>query len=254
MQSSYKGIVKGDSIDNQGPKKIFTDIAEKKKKIHENGEGTIEKNESILKSYENLGASILEDANKKKETIISEAYEKAAEITKEAYDEGYKSGQEEGYKAAYDDGYTKNLDKAKKEAEVIRKNADNVLHGAFDEKNKYLKEKEIEIKNMVLNAIESILKHEVKDEDSLNEVVFESLKEMRKSKTFIIKSREKYCSEFRKKIDVWKEQLPFKGDIFIIPDESIEEGSVIIEMDNGKMNFGVDTAYEKIKSIFKDGE
>ena len=77
---------------------------------------------------------------------------------------------------------------------------------------------------------------------------------MRKSKTFIIKSREKYCSEFRKKIDVWKEQLPFKGDIFIIPDESIEEGSVIIEMDNGKMIFGVDTAYEKIKSIFKDGE
>lgn len=251
MQSSYKAVLKGDIIDNQGPKKIFTDIAEDKKEIKK---GTRERDDSILKSYDNLGVAILEDANKKKEKIISEAYEKSIEVTKQAYDEGYKNGEEEGYKTAYDDGYKKNLDKVQKEGEIIKKNADKVLNEAISEKEKYLKEKEIEIKEMILNAIKSVLKHEVKDKDSLNDVVFESLKQMRNTKTFIIKSREKYCTEFRKKIDMWKEQLPFRGDVFIIPDESIEEGSVIIEMDNGKMTFGVDTAYEKIKSIFEEEE
>ncbi|WP_446897154.1 flagellar assembly protein FliH [Clostridium sp. LBM24168] len=258
MRSSYnKGIFKGDSINEYGKKEIFTEFTVKKKAEKDKEENQIEKS-PIVESYENLGKAIIEDSNRKKEKIISEAYEKASTIENEAYKKGYAEGMEkgrqDGYKSAYEEGYRKNYDKAKKEGEIIRKNADEVLKKAVEEKDNYLRENEEKIKELILNSIENILKHEVKDKESLNDVVFESLKQMMGTKTFIIKSRQKYCNKFKKKVDTWKEQIPFKGDIFIIPDESIEDGSVVIERDNGKMVFSVDIACDKIKDIFKDDD
>ena len=256
MRSSYKSILKGDSINNCGTQKIHTEF-----KKRETSSGTFNikednKNDSILKSYENLGKTIIEDANKKKEKIISMTYEKASQISKKAYDEayekGYAKGEEEGYNAAYEDGYKKNFDKAKAEGDQIKNNANDVLNKAVEEKKKYLEEKKEEIKELILNSIESILKREVRDPDSLNDQVFDALNQMKKTSTFIIKSKEKYCSEFKTQVSIWKEQLPFKGDIFIIPDESLEEGSVVIERDNGKMVLGIDIAYDKIKKILQD--
>lgn len=255
MRSSYnKGIFKGDSINQHGKKEIFTEFTSRKKVEKKN---QLQKN-PVMESYENLGKAIIEDSNRKKDKIISEAYERASSIENEAYKKGYaeglEKGRKDGYNSAYEDGYKKNYDKAKKEGEIIKKNADDVLKRAVEEKDEYLKKSEKKIKELILNSIENILKHEVKDKDNLNDVVFDSLKQMRGTKTFIIKSRQKYCSEFREKVDIWKEQIPFKGDIFIIPDESIEDGSVVIERDNGKMILSVDIACEKIRDILKDGE
>ncbi|RMD04297.1 flagellar assembly protein FliH [Clostridium autoethanogenum] len=255
MQSSYKAILKGDSINNCGTQKIHTEF-----KIRETFSKTSNekntKDDSILKSYENLGRTILQDASIKKEKILSMAYERASEISKKAYDEayekGYAKGQEEGYNTAYEEGYKKNFDKAKAEGDQIKQNANDVLNKAVEEKKKYLEEKEEEIKEFILNSVESILKREVRDADSLNAQVFDALNQMKKTSTFIIKGKEKYCSEFKKQVTLWKEQLPFKGDIFIIPDESLEEGSVVIERDNGKMVLGIDIAYDKIKKILQD--
>lgn len=255
MQSSYKSILKGDSITNCGTQKIQTEFKKKEISRETSGAKSV-KDDSILKSYENLGRTILEDANIKKEKILSMAYEKASQVAKKAYDEahenGYAKGKEEGYNAAYEDGYKKNLDKAKLEGDKIKKNANDVLNNAVEEKKRYLEEKEQEIKKLILNCIESILKREVKDPDSLNAQVFDALSQMKKTSTFIIKGKEKYCNELKKQINIWKEQLPFKGDIFIIPDESLEEGSVVIERDNGKMVLGTDVACNKIKKIFQD--
>ncbi|AGY77317.1 hypothetical protein [Clostridium autoethanogenum] len=255
MQSSYKSILKGDSINNCGTQEIHTEF---KKQEASRGvfNGKDIKDDSVLKSYENLGRTILQDANIKKEKILSMAYERASEISKKAYDEayekGYAKGQEEGYNTAYEEGYKKNLDKAKVEGEQIKKNANDVLNKAVEEKKRYLEEKEEEIKEFILNSVESILKREVRDADSLNAQVFDALNQMKKTSTFIIKGKEKYCSEFKRQVNIWKEQLPFKGDIFIIPDESLDEGSVVIERDNGKMVLGIDIACEKIKKIIQD--
>ncbi|OAA83220.1 hypothetical protein [Clostridium ljungdahlii] len=255
MQSSYKSILKGDSINNCGTQEIHTEFKKQEASRGAFNEKDI-KDDSVLKSYENLGRTILQDANIKKEKILSIAYEKASEISQKVYDEayekGYAKGEEEGYNTAYEEGYKKNFDKAKLEGEQIKKNANDVLNKAVEEKKRYFEEKEEEIKEFILNSIESILKREVKDADGLNAQVFDALNQMKKTSTFIIKGKEKYCSEFKKQVTIWKEQLPFKGDIFIIPDESLEEGSVVIERDNGKMVLGIDIAYDKIKKIIQD--
>ena len=256
MQSSYKVILKGESIERTHTKKILTDYTSKKKP-EENAE--MEMHQGV-NSYENLGKTILEDANRKKESILNDAYERASQIEKQAKDNGYnegynvgmKKGREDGYKSAYEDGYKKNFDKAKKQGEEIRKNAENVLNSAVQEKENYLKEKEIQIKQTIVNAVENILRHEIMDKDSLNDAVFDALKQMRNTNTFIVKSRKKYSSEFKKHVDIWKQQMPFKGDIFVIPDESVEEGSAIIERDNGKIVLGIDIACDKLKEILEN--
>ncbi|WP_406543443.1 hypothetical protein [Clostridium ljungdahlii] len=81
MQSSYKSILKGDSINNCGTQKIHTEFKKQEASRGAFNEKNI-KDDSILKSYENLGRTILQDASIKKEKILSMAYERASEISK----------------------------------------------------------------------------------------------------------------------------------------------------------------------------
>ncbi len=252
MRSSYK-IIKGDSINKDGTHDIVTVFKKQPPSKRKNNVDSPEGN------YDSLIQTMLKGAAEEREKILSKASVEAEEIKKKAYDaaskkgyeDGRKRGQEKGFKSAYDEGYVKSIEKAKIEGEDIRKKADAVLKAAVEEKNRYLTEKEEEIKKFVINTVENILKEEIKNKDSLNQMVFNALSQVKNSKTFIIKSREKYCCEFKKQVDLWREQLPFKGDIFIIPDESLEEGSVVIERDNGKIVLSVDIAVKKLRKIFE---
>ena len=246
MQSSYK-IIKGDSISGKGAKNIVT-VFEKNIIEEEN------KDNSIINSYSKIVKSMIEDAQRKREEILSKAYEEAGKIEEEAYKKANEKGYKEGYKKGYEEGYAKNIEKARVEGEEIISKADSILKASVEEKNRYLKEKEEEIKRFIVDSIESILRQEIKDEDSLNTMVFNELSQVRNIETFIIKSRKKYCDQFKNQVDIWRERLPFKGDIFIIPDETLEEGTVVIEKNNGKSIFSVDIALEKIKEIFKSVE
>lgn len=254
MQSSYK-IIKGDSISGKGAKNIVT-VFEKNIVQEENKDST------MANSYSKIVKSMIEDAQKKREEILSKAYEEASKIEEQAYKnanekgyiEGYEKGYDEGSKKAYNEGYTKNVEKAKAEGEDIISKADSILKASVKEKNRYLQEKEEEIKRFILDSIESVLKQEIKDEKSLNSMVFNELSQVRNIETFIIKSRKKYCDQFKEQVDIWRERLPFKGDIFIIPDETLEEGTVVIEKNNGKSIFSLDIALDKIKEIFESVE
>lgn len=253
MRSSYK-IIKGDSISGKGIKNIITVF---EKRITEESDKN-DPNDPIVSSYSKIVKSMIEDAQRKREEIFSKAYDEARKIEEEAYknayEKGYKEGCEEGFKKAYEEGYVKNIEKARKEeAEIISK-ANFTLKASVEEKNRYLEEKEEQIKKFMIDSLESILKQEIKNGDSLNALVFDELSQVRNTETFIIRSREKYCIQFKEQVDIWKERLPFKGDIFVIADETLEEGTVIIEKNNGKSIFSVDIAMEKIKEIFKSVE
>jgi flagellar assembly protein FliH len=253
MRSSYK-IIKGGSIDESGVQNVVTIFKKHTAKKGRNHES------SSVDGYDDLIKTMMKGAALEREKILSDAEIQAGKIKKKAYDaaskrgygDGEKKGHDEGFKSAYDEGYVKNIEKARAEGKAIRDKADAVLRAAVEEKNRYLTEKEAEIKKFMINTVETILKREIKDKESLNNMVFDALSQAKNSRTFIVKSRQKYCSEFRDQIDKWKEQLPFKGDIFVIPDESIEEGSVIIEKDSGKVVLSVDIAMKKLKNIFSD--
>lgn len=253
---SLCNVIKKSSVIKDGNKPIVTEfqktISVEEKELSENNA------KMFIDSYENLARTMIESARKQREDILSSAYAEAEKASKEAYERAYQEGSQNGYNdgfnKAYEDGYKSNLDRALQEAEIIKNNADNVLKTCIEEKERYFKEKENEIKDLVINCVESILKREVKDKDGLNNILFEALSKVKNTKTFVIKSNRIHCEEFRSKINLWKEQLPFKGDIFIIPDESIEEGSAVIERDNGKIVVGVDIAMEKVREIFNSVE
>ncbi|KZL94138.1 hypothetical protein [Clostridium magnum] len=256
MQSSYN-IIKNSSVVKEGNKQIVTEFEQ----IKEDKQKELQKEinaKSFIDSYENLAKTMIEDARKQREQILSSAYSEAERLSKEAYERAYQEGNQNGYNdgfnKAYEEGYKINLDKALQEGQIIRNNADSVLRSAVEEKERYLKEKENEIKDLIINCVESILKKEVKEKDGLNNIIFEALSKVKNTNTFIIKSNPVHCEEFKGKIELWKEQLPFRGDIFIIPDESMEEGSAVIERENGKIQVGANIALEKVREIFNSVE
>lgn len=259
MQSSCN-VIKKSSVIKDGNKQIITQFEQIK--VAKEKEMQKEQNETnarlFIDSYENLAKTMVEDARRQREEILSAAYQEADRISKEAYEKAYEEGNQNGYNdgfnKAYEEGYKINLDKALQEGEIIRNNADVVLKSAIEEKNRYFKEKENQIKELILNCVENILKKEVKEKDGLNDIIFEALLKVKNTKTFIIKSNPVHCEEFKDKIQLWKEQLPFRGDIFIIPDEAIEAGSAIIERDNGKIEVGANIALEKVREIFDSVE
>lgn len=261
MQSSYR-VIKSSSVVNNKPKEIVTEF-EYKEEVKENEQSEQEEQgeesaRAFVESYENLAKTMVENARRQSDEILSAAYIEAERLEKETYEKAYRlaneTGYNDGFNKAYEEGYKSNLDKALAEGEFIKNNADNILRSSIEEKNRYLQEKELEIRNLILNCIESILKKEVKDKDGLNSLIFEALAEIKNSKNLIIKSNKIHCEEFNDNIEMWKQQIPLKGDIFLIPDESIEEGSVIIERDSGKVLVSVDIAMEKVREIFNSVE
>lgn len=261
MQSSCN-IIKSSSVIKDSNREIVTEFQRISEVQKIGGVQKKELNETNAKlfidSYENLAKTMVENARKQRDEIISTAYSEAEQISKEAYEKAYQQGNQngrnDGFNKAYEEGYKSNLDKALQEGKIIKNNADNVLKVCIEEKERYFKEKENEIKNLIMNCVESILKREVRDKDGLNDIIFEALSKVKNTKTFIIKSNPIHCEEFKSKIDLWKEQLPFKGDIFIIPDESIEEGSAVIERENGKIEVGANISLEKVREIFNSVE
>lgn len=246
MQSSYK-VIKNTSVAQDGLKEIVTEF-EKKEEVRQ--KISIETNaKTFIDSYENLAKTMLENARNQGDDLLSKAFTEAERLEKEAYEKGYKKGYDDAFNKSYEDGYKKNLEKAVGEGEVIKNNADNVLRSAVEEKERYLKEKQEEIKSLIINCVECVLKREVKDGDALNNVIFEALSKVKNTKTFIIKGNEMYCEELKNKVELWKEQLPFRGDMLIVADNDIEAGKAIIERENGKIVVSVDMAMEKIKDI-----
>jgi flagellar assembly protein FliH len=254
MQSSYK-VIKNTSVSQDGLKEIVTDF-EKREEIQQKmqqKEWAETNARMFIDSYENLAKAVLENARNQSDDLLSKAFSEAEKLEKEAYEKGYSEGNQrgcdDGFNKAYEEGYKKNLEKALEEGEIIKNNADNILRSAMEEKERYLKEKQEEIKSLIINCVECVLKREVRDKDALNDVIFDALSKVKNTKTFIIKSNEMYCEELKNKVELWKEQLPFRGDIFIIPDNDVEDGKAIIERENGKIVLSVDMAMEKIKDI-----
>lgn len=255
MQSSFK-VIKNTSIVEDGLKSIVTEF--EPKAVIQQKELAETNAKMFIDNYEELAKTMVENARKQSDKLLSKAFGEAEKLEKDAYEKGYNEGKETGYNdgfnKAYEEGYQKNYDKALAEGEAIKNNADNVLKSALEEKERYLNDKEKEIRNLIVNSIEAILKREVKDQEALNSVVYEALSTVKNTKTFIIKSNKIYCEEFKSKVELWREQLPFKGDMFIIPDESINEGNAVIEIDNGKIEISIENAMEKIKEIILNGK
>lgn len=254
MPSSYN-VIKNTNIVKQSEKVIETNFFVEREKASNENNARI-----FIESYESLSRSLVENARKKSQEILAKAYEdscriqneseaKAKEVLKSAGDKGYSEGREKGYSDAYKEGYEKNIQIAKKEAEAIKKNAEDLLFAARLEYDNYLKEKQEEIKSLVSSVVKNILKNEVKDKDALDSVVFDAISSYGDGSVFIITCRGQYVESIKENIKDWKERLALKADIFVVPDEDLNVGEAVIQRDTGKITVSIDYALKKIEEI-----
>ncbi|GAA0121401.1 MULTISPECIES: hypothetical protein [Clostridium] len=244
MQSSYK-VIKNHYVITEGKKEICTkspivmdeDIPKEKEKI--------QNTEETLVSFENIAQNIIENAQNKSNKIIIEATEKAKEIESDAFNSGSSKGYDEGYNLGYKEG----MKKAEEEGEAIIKNATEVLVSAKLEYKNYIEEKEVHIRELIYNIASSVLKREVENSEAINEIIFDALLEEKNENYFIIKCNSNHLSSLKDEVENMKNKLAFTGDIFIIEDNSLENGTAIIEKDSGKILVDMSYVCEKLKEI-----
>lgn len=250
MQSSFN-VIKDNSVINSGEKKIETYF--KPKTFEEQKNSLDEGSKAMVESYESIGKIIMENARSQVDAIMKKAYENAEAMHQEAYEKGFELGKQEGYDAAYEEGYKKNMEQAYAEAQNLilaaKEAADNMIASAKMEHERYLKEKEQEIRHLVMNAVESMLKREVKDPEALDRIVFEALSGALNTESFVVKVNSLHYDSLKNNVEHMKNTLPFKGDIFIVIDDSLEDGSAVIQRDSGKMEVSVENALDKLREM-----
>lgn len=236
-------VIKNKKIIEQEEKKIITsDIT------INHIEEKLNNNDKIDSKINILGEEIIKAAKEKANNILRDAQKKAKDIEEKAYNSGYKTGKSFGY----EEGIKKGNNEAKKYLEVADKKANEIILYAKKEYQNYLHDKKDEIKNMILNITEKILKKKINEEDAIDNMIFEVLENSKRVKTFIIKCNENNFEELKSKVDFWKTKLPYKAEFFIIKDEDVKLGSAVIEKDNGKIIVGIELAFEKIKKIVEE--
>ena len=254
-------IIKNEQVLSGVEKEIETDF--KIRKVDSYAEFKENSAKTYIDSYENLARTMLENSRRKADEIISKAYDdirKMGEDAKIVQEKAMKNAEEEGFNKGYNDGFQNfqeksremmatEMQKANNSREKIINEAIATLNSAKQEYCKYIEEKQQSIKNVILDFCEQILKKESTNKDFLDELIFDLISKSRNSKVFIFRCNEKYVDELNGKIVDFKQQLAYKGDIFVIKDDSIEEGNVTIEKNNGKIQAGIDVALEELKQI-----
>jgi len=242
MQSSFK-VIKNTTMSKDTGKDINTSFISK-----QSGSVRIS-NDSLnfnpRESYENIGNTIISEAKRKSELIIATTCEELEQMKKQVYEQAYS----EGIKKGFQEGYSQSMEQAQEEVKVIKEKANKVLFDSIEESNKYLVAKEKEFKELIQNAVEKILKQEVKDKESMNAVVYDALCANKKTAGFIIKCNSLYCEEIKLNIQKWKDEIPFSGGIFVIKDDTIPSGNVLINRDNGKTEISIEGSVSKIRDI-----
>jgi len=239
-------VIKNSRVTNQGDKEINTQLSRTPAMGIMDAHNQV--NNADMDSYENIASNIIETARRESETIRSKALVDAAEIKSLAYDEGKEQGNKEGY----EQGYNEAMSIVMKEAEVVKSKADSILLEAKSEYNNYLLQKEKHIKALIVTIAENILKKEVQAADTLNEMIFNNLKTERDIKLYIIKVNKTHFEMVKSQIENYKNKLAFQGDIFVIEDDFLDDGTAVIEKETGKSIVSISYGIEKIIEIFQE--
>ena len=254
MQSLFK-VIKNNSINNNGIRAIETNYVEQKPE-YLNGN-----NSSIVSSYENLANSILENAKRQSEEILSNTYLRVEQVEKEAYKKAYEAGKKQAFSDSYSRAYEENVIKAQKEAEVIINNAeqtvkfaDNILLNSNKEYEAYIEEKKADVKDLILEIVKNILRSEVKAEDAINKMIINALEHVKTVKTYVIKCNNLHVDEVKAVIQIWKTQITYNCEVFVIADETVKPGNAVIEKDNGHIEVGIDIGFTRVKEILEEND
>ncbi|KYH35078.1 flagellar assembly protein H [Clostridium tepidiprofundi DSM 19306] len=254
MQSSYN-VIKSNRVIEDGAAVIDTlyEMSLYNGFKQKNNIMTTNDNENELKK-------IMDDAIKEANTIKLNAVSEVSKIKKEAYQKGYEEGYNKGKSIGYDDGknlgykegYREAIEKAKCEAESIIENASNMLIQAKHEYEEYFKDRENDIKKVIIGISKEILKRELQHKDGLNSLILETIKTIKDSGNLVIRCNGLHYNEIKSKLYEWKNSINFKGEIFVLEDSLLSHTEAVIQKENGILKVDLEYGLEKIKEILME--
>lgn len=200
-----------------------------------------------LEEAESKYNEILESAQLESERLIQESKQEVENIEKKAYEQGHSQGLKNGYEDGYKEAYEDNIEKAKEEAEKIIQNANNMLIEAKDELENYIKNNKANILDLSISIAEQVLREKFSDPSSMNNLLDSIIEEYSLKENFVVKVNPLYKENLDSQILELKEDYKIKGDVFILSDESVEEGNAIIDSSKGRLVIGIDSVLDKVK-------
>ena len=247
--SSYSNnIIKSDYVKVKGTVSLnYFNFKEKEElPVNEEVEDHNEKRLELLRLEEKINQKlidaqikydeILNQANTESEKILAETNQKAVEIEKRAYHEGYEQGTQNGYEDGYKEAYEDNIEKANK-----------IMLEANNQVASYIKNNKKNILAMGISIAEKVLRRNFEDEESMDLLILDVIKEYELKENFVIRVNPIYKESLDKQILELKENNLINKDVFILSDESVDKGNALIESLNGKLVIGIDDVIGKIK-------
>lgn len=252
MQSSYS-VIKSDFATQGTEKKITTSFKKERAlnqdKVSMGGspKEVIENYEELIKNYEGIASSILKNARAEAENIKLSALERISEEEKRRYEIAYEDGRRNGYEDGMAEAIDRVLPEARREADEIIVMAESVLKYANSQFDEYVEKKRGEIISLAFTIAHHILNKEVVEDENLTLFIEQVLEGSKGEENIIIKCNPAHEDEVSGKIASFKIKYAIRGEIFILPDNNIPLGNVVVEKNSGIIEAGIDVALNIIK-------
>jgi len=180
------------------------------------------------------------DAETDREKIISDAFDKATEISEKARAEGYENG------------YTEGFSEGRGIAEGLIKDALDIKEQVQATKSKYVDEIEKEAVELTIETVEIILnKHIEEDYEFILGIIKKALEKCAYTASLVLRvSNEDYSMalSLKNRILALAESV---DDIEIKTDNSLRQGSCVIDTSSGSIDSSIWNQFENIKETYE---
>ena len=245
MHSSCN-LIKSNNTSVKGDIEIVTEcvVTEEEQHFQE-----IENNQ--IKSYEVIGASILDKARKDSDHIIM-TKENEHGIIENAYEKGYAQGVNNGYEDGNKQGYAESKEEAKSIIEEAVKKAREILLSAEKQVEDYKIKKEKEIVKLSLEMAKIITNKNFENDESVISLINPVLEQFRGEENIVIKCNGNYIVAIESKVNEWKKSYAISGEILVLEDPLMDLGNAVLEKSTGKVVVGLDVSLEKLEESIKE--
>ncbi len=240
-------------------KSIWTSPNEQKSKVikirsfQENVEDEQEYEHKL--AVEERAEKIIEEAKREAENILSLAHHEANNIRKELED-AKKTWQEiekprlieEISTQAFQSGHEQGLKKGYEEMQESIQFAKDIVQSAREEYHLHIESSEKTILHIGMKVAEKILGKKLSEsEEEFLSIVRKAIKEARDYREVQVHVHPVHYGYLVSQKEELQNIFPKGADLFIYPDEDLQETSCIIESSNGRIDASVDSQLEEIK-------
>lgn len=204
--------------------------------------------ENFYQEAKMMVEELIIEAKAKAEKILHEAEDEAANILERAQKEG------ENLKSqAYTEGYHLGKEDGLKEVQVLKKQANEIIEKAYEERIKILENMEREIVDFSVNIAEKIIRQQIENNQEIAlPIVQDLLAHVQDSTQVTVKVGEADYEDLINQVDTLQSFLNY-GSLNLELDNTLKQGDCIVVSENGIVVAKIDEQFEKLKKMLQDG-